>query len=88
LTPRETGALRAELLRVIREAGKSAPDDVQDDASLIRSGLLDSTALFELAVWIEERITPGLDLTTFDLAEEWDTLGKLMRFVDRYSRER
>jgi len=88
LTPRETGALRAELLGVIREAGVSAPDDVQDDASLIRSGLLDSTALFELAVWIEERITPGLDLTTFDLAEEWDTLGKLMRFVDRYSRER
>jgi acyl carrier protein len=88
LTPREAGALRAELLRVIREAGVSAPDDVQDDASLIRSGLLDSTALFELAVWIEERITPGLDLTTFDLAEEWDTLGKLMRFVDRYSRER
>jgi acyl carrier protein len=88
LTPRESVALRAELLSVIAQSGASVPDDVQDEASLIRSGLLDSTALFELAVWIEERVTPGLDLTTFDLAEEWDTLGKLMRFVDRYSRER
>lgn len=88
MTSRESIALRAELLRVIAQSGASVPDDVQDDASLIRSGLLDSTALFELAVWIEERTTPGLDLTTFDLAEEWDTLGKLMLFVERYRRER
>ena len=85
--PREGAALRAELLRVIAQSGAAVPDDVQDDASLIRSGLLDSTALFELAVWIEERIAPGLDLTTFDLAEEWDTLRKLMLFVERYPRE-
>ena len=87
LTPPEAIELRAELLRVIGQSGASVPDDVRDDASLIRSGLLDSTALFELAVWIEERIAPGLDLTTFDLAEEWDTLAKLMRFVERYRRE-
>jgi acyl carrier protein len=81
-------ALRDEILRVIGEGGASLPDDVDDDTSLIRSGLLDSTALFELAVWLEERVTPGLDLTSFDVTEEWDTLGKLMRFVGRYGRER
>jgi acyl carrier protein len=81
-------ALRDELLRVIVRGGASLPDDLEDDASLIRSGLLDSTALFELAVWIEERIGPGLDLTSFDVAEEWDTLSKLMRFVERYGRKR
>ncbi len=81
-------ALRDELVRVIVRGGASLPDDLEDDASLIRSGLLDSTALFELAVWIEERVGPGLDLTSFDVAEEWDTLAKLMRFVERYGRKR
>jgi len=73
---------------VIAQSGALLPEDLPDDASLIRSGVLDSTALFELAVWIEERIAPGLDLTAFDLAEEWDTLDKLTRFVERYRRER
>jgi acyl carrier protein len=81
-------ALRDELLRVIAQSGASLPDDLDDDASLIRSGLLDSTALFELAVWIEERIGPGLDLTSFDVAAEWDTLTKLVRFVERYGSKR
>jgi acyl carrier protein len=80
-------ALREEILRVIGEAGASLPEGVDDDTSLIRSGLLDSTALFELAVWLEERVAPGLDLTSFDVAEEWDTLAKLMRFVERYGRK-
>ena len=73
---------------MIAQSGAFLPEDLSDDASLIRSGVLDSTALFELAVWIEERIAPGLDLTTFDLAEEWDTLDKLTRFVERHRRER
>jgi acyl carrier protein len=81
-------ALRDEILRVIGESGASLPDDVTDDTSLILSGLLDSTALFELAVWIEGRVASGLDLTSFDVAKEWDTLGKLMRFVELYARER
>jgi acyl carrier protein len=78
-------SLRAELVRVIAASGAALPRDVGDDTSLIRSGLLDSTALFELALWIEERVAPGLDLTSFDLAEEWDTLAKLLVFIERHA---
>lgn len=78
-------SLRAELVRVIAASGAALPRDVGDDTSLIRSGLLDSTALFELALWIEERVAPGLDLTTFDLAAEWDTLAKLLVFIERHA---
>lgn len=74
-------AVRGELLRVIEESGALLPADLDDDTSLVRSGLLDSTALFAVAVWVEEHVTPGLDLTSFDLAEEWDTLRKLLAFI-------
>lgn len=78
--------LRDDILEVLRRNHARIPDDVDDDTSLIRSGLVDSTALFDLALWIEERVVPGLDLASFDLAEEWDTLGRLLAFIDRQSR--
>lgn len=78
-------SLRNELVHVIEESGAELPADLDDDASLISSGLLDSTALFELALWIEERVTPGLDLTAFDLAEEWDTIAKLLAFIEKHA---
>ena len=80
-----TMPLREELVRVIEASGATLPCDVGDDTSLIRSGLLDSTALFDLALWIEERVAPGLDLASFDLAEEWDTLAKLLAFIERHA---
>lgn len=75
--------LRAELLHVIEGAGVQLPADFDDDASLIRSGLLDSTALFDVVLWVESRVPSGLDMTTFDLAEEWDTVAKVVMFVER-----
>ena len=79
-------SLRDELLRVIEASGAPLPGDLDDDTSLIRSGLLDSTALFDLALWVEERVEPGLDLTSFDLSEEWDTLARLQAFIERHAR--
>jgi acyl carrier protein len=78
-------SLRNELVRMIEASGATLPADLDDDASLISSGLLDSTALFELALWVEERVAPGLDLTTFDLAEEWDTITKLLAFIEKHA---
>lgn len=78
-------ALRDDLLRVLEASGAPLPDDLADDTSLIHSGIVDSTALFDLALWIEERVGGGLDITTFDLAEEWDTLAKLQAFIERHT---
>lgn len=77
---------REELVRAIEATGTVLPRPLDDDASLIRAGLLDSTALFEIVLWMEDRVAPGLDLTAFDLAEEWDTLAKLAAFAERHAR--
>ena len=76
--------LRQVLVQTIEASGVALPADLDDHMSLIQSGLLDSTALFELALWMEAEVAPGLDLTSFDLAEEWDTLAKLQAFVERH----
>jgi len=73
---------RADLLAAIEESGVELPADIDDHTPLITSGLLDSTALFQLALWVEEHVQPGLDLTTFDLTTEWDTVAKLLAFIE------
>ena len=79
-------SLRDELVDAIGVSCVELPAAFDDHTSLIRSGLLDSTALFELVLWVEERVEPGLDLSTFDLAEEWDTVAKLLAFIHRHRR--
>ena len=79
-------SLRDDLVRVIEASGANLPSNFGDETSLIHSGILDSTALFEVVLWIEEHVAPGLDLTAFDLAEEWDTVAKLLAFVGKHSR--
>jgi hypothetical protein len=73
-----------EVREALEVSGVSLPHDFDDDTSLIRSGLLDSMALFKLALWVEERVAPGLDLTTFDLSTEWDTPRLLRDFIARH----
>jgi acyl carrier protein len=51
------------------------------DKSLIRSGLLDSLALFNLALWIEERIGAPIDLSTLPLTDVWDTAAAIAAFI-------
>lgn len=76
-------AFRDELARVLTAAGTRVPAGFADDTSLIRSGLVESTVLFELSLWVEERIGRELDLRSFDLVEEWDTPAGLEDFIRR-----
>lgn len=75
--------LRDELLEFIREARVPGEEEVSEDTSLIRSGLIDSTGLFRLAVWVEDRVGHPLDLTRFDPAADWDTVSGIVEFVRR-----
>ena len=79
---------RDEVREALEVSGVNLPQDFDEDTSLIRSGLLDSMALFNLALWVEERVTPGLDLTAFDLPTEWDTARLLRAFLDRHGTAR
>jgi hypothetical protein len=35
-------------------------------------------------MFIEERIDPAVDLTAFDLQQEWDTVSSILAFIDRH----
>jgi hypothetical protein len=77
---------RAQLLAVLADSDADVPADLEDNAPLITSGLLDSTALFQLALWMEEHVAPGLDLTTFDVTSEWGSVTRLLAFIERHAR--
>lgn len=54
-----------------------------DDTPLITSGMLDSQALYNLMLWIEEQIGSPVDPTAFDVVEAWDTIADVVAFVEQ-----
>lgn len=57
--------------------------DVARDTPLLTSGRLDSTAVFQLLLWIEERAGHAIDVTAIDMLAQWDTVDAIIAFVDR-----
>jgi acyl carrier protein len=72
-----------ELISLIESWDLNIDGRLDVDTPLIASGLFDSLALFNLLVWIEQRIGAPIDPTSLDLAKEWDTVDDIVRFVDR-----
>jgi len=72
-------SLRDELLSFLADQGVE-PDG--DGELLFETGLLDSLALFNLVVWIEERTGAPIDPTSFDLAREWASVRDIVAFLD------
>jgi acyl carrier protein len=77
--------LRDELLRFLADQGVALPVE-GDAAPLLELGLLDSLALFNLALWIEERIGAPVDPTAFDLEREWASVRDILAFVSARTR--
>ena len=75
--------LAADLRALLSECDLDLDGELRDDTSLIRSGLLDSTALLRLVVWLEERSGVAVNPTLHDLPNEWDTITQIVRFVER-----
>jgi acyl carrier protein len=70
--------LRDELLAFLADQGVE-PDG--DGELLFETGLLDSLALFNLVLWIEERTGAPIDPTSFDLAQEWASVREILAFL-------
>jgi acyl carrier protein len=79
-------SLRDELVALIEGWGLELPGVLEDDTSLVRSGLFDSLALFNLALWIEGKTGAPLDPSGFDLSREWDTISNIQAFIERRRR--
>jgi acyl carrier protein len=57
----DRSSLRNELRTLVTSWGLDLPSDLDDDASLITSGFFDSLALFNLILWVEQKIGRRLD---------------------------
>lgn len=74
---------REALIEFLGSRALMLPPDWNDDTRLIHSGILDSLALFELILWLEERLGHPVDPTRFELTEELDTVRDILRFLQR-----
>lgn len=79
-------SMRDSLVRLLEEGHPDFRSDWRDDTSLIRSGLMDSLGLFNLALWIEQEIRSKLDLASLDPSKEWDTIADILDFVRKHRR--
>jgi acyl carrier protein len=74
--------VREEVIAFLQRCGLEELGQITGDTALISSGLLDSLALFNLVVWVEERLGVPLDPSAVDLTTEWATVDALARFVE------
>jgi len=76
--------LRLFIEGILKGSGQDLNGQLQDDTSLLQSGILDSLAVLQLAGWIESEAKSATDLATVDLPNEWDSISKIMDFVERH----
>lgn len=77
----QLSGLRDELRAALAEWGVEANLLTDDRQSLVRSGALDSVALFDLSTWIEARIGRPVDPGSINVADAWDTIDAIVRFI-------
>ena len=77
-------SLRERIVSLLEESGVRIEGGLRNSSSLIQSGFLDSLALLNLALWIQEEVGPQVDLTAFDLAREWDTVEDIEEFIEKH----
>ncbi len=82
--PGTDASLRDRLLAFVETLNLDCDEQVGDDTPLVGSGLLDSLALLQLAMWIEGEIGQPLDPDELDLYEEWNTVGKVLECIQRH----
>jgi acyl carrier protein len=74
---------RDDLIALVQSWDLAMPPEWNGGTSLVRTGVLDSLALYQLILWIEEQVGKPVDPTTIDLASELDTINDVVGFVER-----
>lgn len=75
--------IRDKLIAVLAASNVELDAESTEDTPLIQSGKLDSLALFNLALFVESEIGHEVDVTSFDLAMEWNTISNILTFITR-----
>ncbi len=76
--------MREQLRALIVEFAHHEHSAIDEDTPLISSGSIESMALLNVALWVEEHIAATVEITSFDLAAEWDSIGKILDFIEKY----
>ena len=82
----ERGELREQLRALIAEIGGHGHGVIDDDTPLISSAMVESITLLNVALWVEEHIDAAVEITSFDLASEWETVARILDFVEKHRR--
>ena len=81
----DRAGLRRDLHALIAECAPDLVGDLPDDSPLITSGVVESGALLSVALWVEGQLGDEIDITSFDLVAEWDSIGGILDFVERHA---
>ena len=73
---------RVRLRGFLAESAKVDVTALGDEEPLISSGRLDSLALFNLAVWIEQEIGEPVAISDVVLPEGWDSVSRILHFIE------
>ncbi len=76
-----TRGLRARIMALLEATDVNLDGGLNEATPLINSGKLDSQGLFNLALFIEKEIGRPIDVSTFDLAKEWNTIDDIVNFI-------
>lgn len=74
-------SLRDELLEFLVDQGIDRDGALDEATPLFEAELLDSLALFNLVLWVEEKTGAPLDPGAFDLVSEWASVRDIVAFV-------
>jgi acyl carrier protein len=77
-------ALRDQLRGLILEFAPERAAALADDTPLITSGLMESLTLLNVALWVETKVGSEVEITSFDLATEWDSVSDILTFIERH----
>ena len=77
-------AIQERLTMFLRNAEIRGAATIRTDQSLIKSGLVDSQALFRLVIWIEQETGAPIDLQEVNLSRDLDTINDIVAFVDKH----
>jgi acyl carrier protein len=82
----ERARRREQLRALITEFARPEDGPIDDDTPLISSARVESIALLNVALWVEEQVDAAVEITSFDLAAEWDTVAQILDFVEKHRR--
>ncbi|HEY1726009.1 MAG TPA: hypothetical protein VGF89_11325 [Steroidobacteraceae bacterium] len=79
MDPRD--ALRDRLMALLEDSNVRLDEQQTATARLIDSGKLDSLSLFKVALFVEAEVGHKIDIASFDLAKEWNTIDDILNFI-------